>query len=69
MGSMCLKFLDHRLNIGSVIVQKPFFQLAMPNDLDLLTLASNPKVQMYILGTWGASVCSFMIIGGIQSQL
>ena len=32
---------------------------------DLLT----PKSIGHILNSWGASVCSFMIIGGLQSQL
>ena len=66
MRSKCMKFHDHRWITGSVMVQKPFtINNAMTLTFDLLT----PISIGHILDSWGASAWSFMIIGGLQSQL
>ena len=64
MVSKCMKFHDHWLITESVIVRKPFSNNHAPWPWPL-----TPKSIGHILDSWGASVWSFMIIGGLQSQL
>ena len=64
MGSKCMKFHDHRWITESVIVRKPFSNNHAPWPWPLTS-----KSIGRILDSWWVSVWSFMIIGGLQSQL
>ena len=70
-GSKCMKFHDHRWISssqlqGQLLSRNHFhYQCPMTLTFDLLTTKSIGL----ILDSWGASVWSFMIIGGLQSQL
>ena len=59
--SRCLKFHDKRWITQIDLVRKPFSIINIPWPL--------PKSIGHILDSWGASVWSFVIIGGLQSQL
>ena len=67
MGSKCMKFYYHIRWITESAMDRFWnhFQSPIPRNLDLWT----PKSIGRILDSCGASVWSFMIIGGLQSQL
>ena len=64
MGSKCMTFHGNRWITGSVIVWKPFSIINAP-----WTWSLTSKSIGHILDSRGASVWSFMTIGGLQGQL
>ena len=75
MGSKCMKFHDHRWITESVIVRKLVWRTDWRTDWQTECKPIVPSgftgggLIGHILDSWGASVWSFMIIGGLHSQL